>query len=227
MKNYLPSHIAIIMDGNRRWAKAHNKRAIEGHRKGVDTLMVIVKAAGAIGIKYLTVYALSSENYETRSKEEIGGLLNLINYGIKEYLPRLKKEGVRVNFLGDIQGLPVATRLVVGRIRRYLSSNKRLVLNIAINYGSRKEILRAAEALAKKGKEFNQENFEKELYTADIPDPDLVIRTGGQKRVSNFLLWQISYSEFYFSDILWPDFNKKELDKALLDYSVRKRNFGR
>ena len=215
------------MDGNRRWAKAHGKRDIEGHRKGVDTLMVIVEAAGAIGIKYLTVYALSSENYETRSKEEIGGLLNLINYGIKEYLPRLKKEGVRVNFLGDIQGLPVATRLVVGRIRRYLSSNKRLVLNIAINYGSRKEILRAAEGLAKKGKEFNEENFEEELYTAGIPDPDLVIRTGGQKRVSNFLLWQISYSELYFSDILWPDFNKKELDKALLDYSVRKRNFGR
>ena len=227
MKNYLPSHIAIIMDGNRRWAKAHGKRALEGHRKGVDTLMVIVEAAGALGIKYLTVYALSSENFENRSKEEIGGLLNLINYGIKEYLPRLKKEGVKVNFLGDIQGLPVATRLVVKRIRNQLSNNKRLVLNIAINYGSRKETLRAAELLAKKGKEFNRENFEKELYTAGIPDPDLVIRTGGQKRVSNFLLWQISYSELCFSDVLWPDFDKKELDKALLDYSVRKRNFGR
>src|SRR3990172_853616 len=227
MKNYLPSHIAIIMDGNRRWAKVHGKRAIEGHRQGVDALMGVVEAAGVLEIKYLTVYALSSENYENRSKEEISGLLNLINYGIKEYLPRLKKEGVRVNFLGDIQGLPVATRLVVGRIRSQLSNNKRLVLNIAINYGSRKEILRAAKLLAKKEKEFNLENFEKELYTADIPDPDLVIRTGGQKRVSNFLLWQISYSEFYFSDILWPDFNKKELDKALLDYRIRKRNFGR
>ena|SRR3989344_1351953 len=227
MKHYLPSHVAIIMDGNRRWAKSHSKRAVEGHRKGVDALMVIVEAAGALGIKYLTVYALSSENYENRSKEEISGLLDLINYGIKEYLPRLKKEGVKVNFLGDIKGLPVATRLIVGRIRNQLSSNKKLILNIAINYGSRKEILRAAEGLAKKGKEFNEENFEEELYTAGIPDPDLVIRTGGQKRVSNFLLWQISYSELYFSDILWPDFNKKELDKALLDYSVRKRNFGR
>jgi len=228
MEKVIPKHVAIIMDGNRRWAKAHDKKTLDGHRKGVDALMSVVEAAGRLGVEHITVYALSTENYETRSKEEISGILRLINYGVKEYLPRLKKEKVRVNFIGDINKLPTATRLIVEHVRKQLFRNKRVYLNIAINYGSRKEILKAAEVLAVRGeKYFTESNLEKELYTDGIPDPDLVIRTGGQKRISNFLLWQISYAELYFTDVLWPDFDKNELIKAIQEYSRRKRNFGR
>lgn len=226
METLLPKHIALIMDGNRRWASMRSLPSVEGHKKGVEALMRIVETAGKMGIKYLTVYALSSENYKNRSRDEVDRILGLINYVVKEYLPRLRKEGVRVNFIGDVSGLPFSTRLVIGRIKKQLSSNKKLILNIAINYGSRNELLQAAKSLAKKGQEFNQENFEKELYTAGIPDPDLLIRTGGQKRLSNFLLWQISYTELYFTDTLWPDFNSKELKKAVADFTNRKRNFG-
>ncbi len=226
MKQNLPKHIAIIMDGNRRWAKLHNLPEIEGHRGGVETLMETVEDVGALGIKYLSVYALSSENLKSRSKEEIKALLKILKTGFSKYLPRLKKNGVRLSFIGDMRGLPVATQLIIEKAQRDLSLGKKGDLVVALNYSGRNEIVNAARKLSKTKKEISEENIQKELYTSNFPDPDLMIRTGGQRRLSNFLLWQLAYTEIYFTDSLWPDFNKKELTKAISFFQSTRRNFG-
>ena len=226
MSKNLPKHIAVIMDGNRRWAKMHNLPEMEGHRKGVESLIKTVDEVGALGIKYLSVYALSSENIKGRSKEEVKGLLRLLKEGFLKYLPRLKKNGVRLNFIGNFHGLPKPTQLLIKQAQRELSGGKKGVLVVALNYGGRHEIVNAARRLSEKKKDMSEENFQKELYTSNIPDPDLMIRTGGLKRLSNFLLWQLSYTEIYFTDILWPDFNKKELTKAIRFFQSSRRNFG-
>ena len=226
MKDSVPQHIAIIMDGNRRWAKAHNLPEIEGHRKGMETLIETAEEIGKLGIKYLTVYALSTENFQRRGRDEISSLLSLIDEGAKKYLPRLKKAGVRLNVLGDLEELPITTQLIIQTLVRELSRGKKAVLNVAINYGARDEIVRAAKRLAEQGLDFAEEEFRRQLYTVEIPDPDLLIRTGGARRLSNFLLWQVSYSELYFTDTLWPDFDQKELGKAIEFFRKSKRNFG-
>lgn len=226
MKNILPKHIAIIMDGNRRWAKINKATVLDGHRKGVDTLVEIVELIGDLGIDHLTVYALSSENYKNRSKGEVTGLLNLIKDGAQKYMPRLKKGGIKLHFIGDIGSLPSPTRLLTRGIQKKLSAGRVATLHIALNYGGREEIFRAARKFINRNKTASVAEFENGLYTAGLPDPDLVIRTGGQMRISNFLLWQSSYSEFYFTDILWPDFGKEQLKLAIKEYQKRNRNFG-
>ena len=223
----VPKHVAIIMDGNRRWAQEHGLPAIEGHRKGVDALVGTVEAARELGIKYLTFYALSTENYQNRPKDEIRTLLKLIEEGLREYIPRLKKEGAKLKVLGDKKALPIATQLAIKQAEKQLSSGKRIILNLAINYGGRREILMAAKRLAEKNLNLTEEEFEKALFTHGIPDPEIIIRTGGRTRLSNFLIWQGAYSELYFTDTLWPDFGAKELQKALKDLNERERNFGR
>src|SRR3989344_1719719 len=226
MQGKLPKHVAIIMDGNRRWAKEQKLPAIEGHRKGVESLVKTVELAGELGIKYLTVYALSSENFQSRSKEELSGLLQLLKEGFSKYLPRLKKNGVRLNFIGEVNKLPRSTQILIGRAKKELSPGKKGVLVVALNYSSRTEILQAAKKLKEKSLEYSEKNFTAGLYTSSTPDPGLLIRTGGQKRLSNFLLWQLSYSELYFTDTLWPAFDKKDFYKAISYFQSAKRNFG-
>ena len=212
------------MDGNRRWAESRGLKEVEGHRKGMETLVSTVEEAVKLGIKNVTVYALSSENLKERSKGEIKDLLFLIKEGYKKYLPRLKKEGIGVNFIGDIEKLPRMTKLLIRKVEVALVNGKVGKINIALNYGGREEIIRASESLSKK--RITEEEFVDSLYTKGIPDPDLLIRTGGRKRLSNFLLWQLSYTELYFTDTLWPDFDKEEFKKAIKFFTDTKRNFG-
>ena len=218
----IPKHIAIIMDGNRRWAQNKRLKSYQGHQYGVETLRKVVRHAGKIGLRYLTVYAFSTENIN-RSKIEVRALFSLLSKAIKAELPELMKSNVRIKFLGEINQLPGGLQLEIKKAESYLADNKGLNLQIALNYGSRKEITEAI----KKIKEITEENISKNLYTKDMPDPDLIIRTGGVFRLSNFLLWQAAYAELYFSDILWPDFKEKDLDKAILDYNERERRFGK
>ncbi|OGY26146.1 MAG: di-trans,poly-cis-decaprenylcistransferase [Candidatus Woykebacteria bacterium RIFCSPHIGHO2_01_FULL_39_12] len=227
MNEILPIHVAIIMDGNRRWAKKHKVNPIEGHRKGVDTLIKIVEEAVRIGIKYLTVYALSTENLKNRTKSEVLALLKLIEEGFTKHLPRLKKEGARLNCIGDVKTLPISTQMIINRAIDELKGGKNVVITVAINYGGRDEILRAANNLTVEKRPFSESQFEDQLYTAGMPDPNIVIRTGGHKRLSNFLLWQSSYSELYFTDVLWPDFDAKELGRAIKSLKTGVRNWGR
>ena len=212
------------MDGNRRWAESRGLKEVEGHRKGMETLVSTVEEAVKLGIKNVTVYALSSENLKERSKGEIKDLLFLIKEGYKKYLPRLKKEGIGVNFIGNIEKLPRTTKLLIRKVEVALVNGKGGKINIALNYGGREEIIRASESLSKK--RITEEEFVDSLYTKGIPDPDLLIRTGGRKRLSNFLLWQLSYTELYFTDTLWPDFDKEEFKKAIKFFTDTKRNFG-
>jgi undecaprenyl diphosphate synthase len=223
-------HLAIIMDGNRRWAKARNLDPIEGHREGIETLTKIVKACAKREISFLTVYALSSENYTKRSPIEIGKLLSLMAEGIQKKLPELQKEGARIEILGETSALPSTLLKKINAAYDSLSKNRRIQINIALNYGGRAEILNAIGKLSKTESDLtkvDEEIFERYLYLPGIPDPDLVIRTGGQTRTSNFLVWQTAYSEWYFTSSLWPDFTEVELQKALENFSERKRNFGK
>lgn len=225
MKRNEIKHVAIIMDGNRRWAKQRDLEVKAGHKEGVEALERIVKSAVKSGVKYLTVYALSTENLKERQKSEIGDLFSLIKTGFLTKLPILKKEGVRVKFLGDVDTLPLVVKQTLLQAEKRLSDGKRLQLNIALNYGAQAEIIQAVKQL-KPNEKINEESFSKYLYTKDIPDPELLIRTGGQKRLSNFLLWQAAYSELYFTDKLWPDFGEEDFKQALADFAQRKRNFG-
>lgn len=218
-------HVGIIMDGNRRWARQHGLPVKDGHKEGVEALERVVREAVKNKINYLTVYALSTENLIERDKSEIGDLFSLIKMGFVSKLPILKREGVRVEFLGNIDKLPTTVKKILETAKRTLASGKNLQLNIAINYGSREEILKASLNVID-SKTVNEETFSQFLYTKNLPDPDLIIRTGGQKRLSNFLLWQAAYSELYFTDTLWPDFDEKDFLEALEDFRLRKRNFG-
>lgn len=229
-KENIPAHIAIIMDGNRRWARNKKLADIKGHEKGADTLEVIVEEAKNLGVKTITVYALSTENIKERAKREVLGLFNLMRVAYHKRLKKMMQNGVSVTILGEAQGLPSTIKNLINQIKKVYIKNESIKLNIALNYGSKKELVKAVKDIVKKGidiKRINEELIEKHLYTANQKDPDLVIRTGGRSRLSNFLLWQTAYSEFYFTKTLWPDFSKKEFKKAIDWYCEQKRNFGK
>lgn len=229
MKN-IPSHIAIIMDGNRRWARIHGLSPLKGHEAGADRLEQVVEAAEQLGIKTVTVYALSTENIRERAKREVLGLFNLLRSGYHKRLKKMMAKGVGVTILGEIEGLPGTIRKIISEIRKSYIKNESIKLNIALNYGGKKELLEAIKDIVKTGinvNKINEQIIERHLYTNGQPDPELVIRTGGRSRLSNFLLWQTAYSEFYFTKTLWPDFRARELKKAISWYQDQKRNFGR
>lgn len=227
-----PEHVAVIMDGNGRWAKKRGMTRAAGHKEGISTVVKIVNAAVKSKVKVLTLYTFSTENWK-RPKTEIETILKLPKEFLQTYLPELISNNVRIEAIGDMGKLPAYTReavqYAIGRTRE----NDGLQLNIALNYGSRHEILNAMkEMLADINNaklsldELDEQQFSKYLYTAGMKDPDLLIRTGGEKRLSNFLLWQLAYTEFWFTDVLWPDFSEKEFMHALEEYRQRKRRFG-
>lgn len=231
--NKIPKHIAIIMDGNGRWAKERNLPRSMGHKAGVETLRIILKESVRLGIKNLTVYAFSTENWG-RPKDEVNTLMKLfVNYA-KNELKECNENGVRINLLGDISGLPKECKNALNEAMEITKNNTTINLNMALNYGGRDEIIRAMKLIAKDIKnnklqeeDINEKIIEQYLYTSGIPDPDLIIRPSGEKRLSNFLLWQCAYSEFWYSDINWPDFKEKDLRKAIFDYQNRDRRFGK
>jgi len=231
-KSNLPKHIAIIMDGNGRWAMQRNLPRVAGHKKGADSVREIIEACVEIGVPYLTLYAFSSENW-SRPVEEVDSLMELLNFYLRKELKALHKNGVKLNFIGDRTKLAkeIAEKLV--EAEDLTKNNTKLVLTIALSYGSRQEIIRAAQLAAQQtsdGKltpeEINEQSFSKFLYTIDIPDPDLLIRTGGEQRLSNFLLWQSAYTELFFIDVLWPDFHKNNLEQAIFEFTKRERRYG-
>lgn len=229
----LPAHIAFIMDGNGRWAKARGRNRIEGHLRGVKTVMDIVENSFRFGIRTVTLYAFSTEN-QTRPAEEVSALMNLLKTFIGEYLPELLKNEVRLRVIGDLSWLPEDARnAVVEAINQTRNFGTRTLV-VALNYSSRDEVLRAVSAYANAVSAGTEptgtptwDAFSRYLDTAEIPDPDLIVRTSGELRLSNFLLLQAAYSEFYFCDTLWPDFSKEDLKKAILDYASRERRFGK
>ena len=228
----LPQHIAIIMDGNRRWAKQRNLDVRLGHKKGAETLENIVRYANKVGIKYLTVYAFSTENWK-RSKEEVGALMLLLQNYLDDFSKEADTENIRIKILGNREGLSVGLLKSLDNAMIRTKDNTGLTFNVAFNYGGRDEIINAVRNISKEVKEnniniddINEELISSNLYTKDIPDPDLMIRTSGEVRTSNFLPWQLVYSEFYFTDKLWPDFTSDDLDEAISEYTKRTRKFG-
>jgi len=231
-KDKLPQHIAIIMDGNGRWAKRRGLPRVMGHRAGMKSVKEIVKACRELGIKYLTLYAFSTENWK-RPKREIETLMRFLNEYIEKELKGLKENDIRINVIGRIEGLPDYVRPKLKTAIKETRNCKTMILNVALNYSGRAEIVDAARKFAlsvKSGEhrinELDERLFAKFLYTEDQPDPDLLIRTSGEMRISNFLLWQISYSELYITPKLWPDFRKRDLEEAILEYQTRNRRFG-
>ena len=229
----IPQHVAIIMDGNGRWAGKRGLPRVAGHQAGVRTVKEIVRAAGDLGIPVLTLYAFSNENWK-RPKEEVNVLMQLLDRFIDAEISTLVKEGVRVRTIGRIEALPSKTLEKVREAVRRTTDNKKLILNIALNYGARTEILDAVSRILKEAKEgvawsngaLTEKAFSDHLYTAGLPDPDLLIRTSGEMRLSNFLLWQLSYSEIYITKKLWPDFKKADFVEAVREYGKRERRFG-
>jgi undecaprenyl diphosphate synthase len=225
---HLPQHVAIIMDGNGRWAKQRDLPRFEGHRAGVENMYSAIEYFSQLKVKYLTVYGFSTENWN-RPKEEINGLLNLLQEIIDEEALKLHRQGVRIRHLGQLDRLPKNLQVAINKIVDLTKNNTGLNFSFAFSYGGRTEIVDAARRLIAEGipaEKIDEKLFNSYLYTADMPEVDLVIRTGGELRVSNFLIWQAAYSEYYFTDVLWPDFDQKEVDKALLAYSQRQRRFG-
>ena len=232
-KDRLPIHVAIIMDGNGRWAKARNKERIYGHHEGAKSAKEVVEAAVEVGIGYLTLYAFSSENWR-RPKDEVDALMSLLVQGINDELNTMAELNVRLKVIGDLSKLDSEVKAAVENSIEQTKNNSGLTLIIALSYGSREEIIAATREIARKVKQgvlsyedIDKEVFEKHLYTADLPDPDLLIRTSGEQRISNFLLWQLSYTELYFTETLWPDFRKEQFYKALYNYQNRERRFGK
>lgn len=226
----IPSHIAIIMDGNRRWARQRNLPDIAGHEKGAETLEIVVDEASKLGIKTITVFALSTENIRERAKREVLGLFNLMRKVYQRRLTKMMQRGVRVSILGEVAGLPEAIKKLIEQIKKVYIKNESIKLNIALNYGGKKELVKAVKDIIKQGidiKRINEEIIGKHLYTKGQSDPELVIRTGGRIRLSNFLLWQTAYSELYFTKTLWPDFDAREFKKAIKWYQNQRRNFGK
>lgn len=225
-----PSHIAIIMDGNRRWARSRGLAEGKGHEAGSEALEKIVEAASKMGVKTITVYALSTENIKERARREVLGLFRLLKTGYNTKLKKMMKNGVRVDVLGELNGLPKTIQRIIEEVRRTYIKNESIKLNIALNYGGKKELIEAVKDIVKEGidiQKINEEMIDKHLYTNGQKDPDLVIRTGGHIRLSNFLLWQTAYSELYFSKKLWPDFGPEDLEEAIAWYQSQKRNFGK
>ncbi len=226
-------HIAIIMDGNRRWAKEKNLPSAFGHKKGVDALKAAMRACDDFGVKYLTVYAFSTENWN-RKKEEVDFLMNLLGETIKNELKEMHENGVVINFIGDLTKLSPKLQEILANAVEVTKNNTGVHLQIAFNYGSRDEIVHAAKIIAEKVKngsirtdEITEEMISKNLYTKNIPDPDLLIRTGGEMRVSNYLLWQIAYSEFLVTKRYWPEFDKNALAEAIIEFNHRQRRYGK
>jgi len=228
----LPEHIAIIMDGNRRWAKQRKLDVRLGHKKGAETIEMIAKYCNKIGVKYLTVYAFSTENWK-RTKEEVGALMLLLQNYLDIFAKTADSENIRIKMLGNREGLSEGLLKKIDNTIEKTKSNTGLTLNIAFNYGGRDEIVKAVKNIVcdvKNGniniEDINQELISQNLYTKNIPDPDLMIRTSGEIRTSGFLPWQLVYTEFYFTDKLWPDFSTEDLDNAIVEYSKRTRKFG-
>ncbi|HIT00127.1 MAG TPA: isoprenyl transferase [Candidatus Faecaligallichristensenella faecipullorum] len=231
--NLMPRHVAIIMDGNGRWAKRRNLPRSAGHKAGTEALRAIIKESDALGIEALTIYAFSTENW-LRPKEEVGALMGLLLQYFASEIDELHRKRVCIRILGDVEGLPEAQRRAVLNAMERTRANDGLKLNIALNYGGRAEILRAAKAMAERAKKegialenMTEADFERELYTAGLPDVDLLIRTSGEMRLSNFLPWQTSYAEMIFNDTLWPDYDEKEFRADILRYMKRDRRFGK
>ena len=224
-KNLLPQHVAVIMDGNGRWAKERGLARVAGHNEGMKSLREIVRHTSDLGIGYLTVYAFSTENWK-RSEEEVSGIFKLLVLYVSSELAELNRNNVKIQLLGDISKLPEDARKAASMAVETTKSNTGLVFNIAINYGGRAEIIQAVNKAVKEGKEQSEESFSKLLYTSDMPDPDVIIRTGNEFRISNFLIWQCAYSEIVISPVYWPDFTPEEYEKCLLEYEKRDRRFG-
>jgi undecaprenyl diphosphate synthase len=228
--NNIPQHIGIIMDGNRRWATKHNLPTVKGHEAGAETLDKIVDHCLELGVKTLTVYALSTENWRKRAQEEVKGIFSLLLKIVRERKDEYKRKGVQLAILGEFQAFPRKVARGIGDILGIIKEHERLKVNLALNYGGRDEILRAVKKIITDkvpANKIDENTFGKFLYTQGEQDPDLIIRTGGEIRLSNFLLWQMSYSELYFTDILWPDFSPHKLDLAIAEYQKRQRRFGK
>lgn len=231
-KEYMPKHIAIIMDGNRRWAKAKGMPANLGHKQGAKTLEKIVRHANKIGLQYITVYAFSTENWK-RAEEEVKSLMLLLQSYLDDYAKRADTENIKVQILGDISVLSKGMQKSINNCMERTKNNTGVTFNIALNYGGRDELVKAIKQISKKVKnneinieDINEELVSNNLYTKGEPDPDLVIRTSGEKRLSNFLPWQLAYTEILFIDKNWPDFNEEDLEQAIIEYEKRTRNFG-
>ncbi|RKJ94615.1 polyprenyl diphosphate synthase [Alicycliphilus denitrificans] len=222
----IPHHIAIVMDGNGRWATRRFLPRLAGHRQGVESLRRCVRACVARGVGVLTVFAFSSENWN-RPADEVSGLMDLLAKALAREVPQLSRDGVRLHFVGEKSGLSDKVRDGLRQAEAATAGNGRLVLNVCFNYGGRWDIAQAAAALAARGEPITESSLHAAMGMAHVPDPDLLIRTGGEKRISNFLLWQAAYTELYFSDRLWPDFDEAALDEAIADYAARERRFGR
>jgi len=229
----LPRHIAIIMDGNGRWATRRNKPRLFGHRAGAQAVQDIVETSREIGIKVLTLYAFSSENWK-RPEQEVSGLMSILQNYLSAELSRMLTNRIQLRCVGDIERLPESTRCQLQNAIDATASNSELILNLALSYGARDELTQAARKLAAlcvdgtmQPGEITADHIEKHLYTAGLPDPDLLIRTGGEARLSNFLLWQASYSEIYFTDVMWPDFRREQYIQAIYDFQQRERRFGK
>jgi undecaprenyl diphosphate synthase len=228
----LPEHIAIIMDGNGRWAEKHTIGRIRGHKKGAQAVRTVVRTCREIGVKYLTLYAFSIENWE-RPEKEVQALMSLLEEYLNKEVKELQKQGIRLTTIGETNRLYPSVRKKLLQAMEATSKNDKMVLNLALSYGSKDEIISAVKKIVKdneKGKisinDINKETFNSYLYTSGMPDPDLLIRTSGEYRISNFLLWQTAYTELYFTRVLWPDFTKDDLFKAIDSYQKRERRFG-
>ena len=232
-KDTIPKHVAIIMDGNGRWAKQHGEDRIFGHHEGVNSVREIVEACGEIGVKYLTLYAFSTENWN-RPKEEVDALMELLVSTISMETPNLHKKGVKLAVIGDVESLPVSCQKELQESLEITANNDKVTLILALSYSSKWEITEAVKKIALqiergqlKASEISSKIIEEHLNTTSYPDPELMIRTSGENRISNFLLWQLAYAEFYFTDVLWPDFRKEDFFKAILSYQNRERRFGK
>ena len=224
--NTVPHHVAIVMDGNGRWAKRRLMPRITGHRQGVESLRRCIRACVKRGVGVLTVFAFSSENWG-RPQDEVSGLMELMGKALVREVPELKQAGIRLHFVGDRQGLPERMRQSLTQAEAATADNRGMVLNVCFNYGGRWDIAQAAAQLAARGEPITENALDRALALSHGPDPDLLIRTGGEQRISNFLLWQCAYSELYFSDRLWPDFDEAALDEAFAAFAERERRFGK
>jgi len=229
INNNIPQHIAVIMDGNGRWAKKRFLPRIAGHKEGAESVRVVLKTCAELGVKYLTVYAFSTENW-ARPKGEVSFLMGLFSRMIERELEELNKSGVKLQFLGRLNKFPADLRKKMNAAMELTAENKKITLSVLVNYGGRAEIVDAFKEMTNDelpNERINEETVNKYLYTRDLPDPDLLIRTANEMRVSNFLLWQIAYAEIYITQTLWPDFRKKQLIEAVEAYQKRERRFGK
>lgn len=222
----IPYHVAIVMDGNGRWAKSHFLPRLVGHRQGVEVLCQMVRWAQQRDVRVLTVFAFSSENWR-RPPDEVSGLMSLVIKALSNYVPEMRDHGVRIHFPGQRSTLASEVQQALQQAEDDTVGNDRLVLNICFNYGGRWDMVQAAQALAARGEAITEQSVSQALALSHVPDPDLLIRTGGEQRLSNFLLWQAAYTELFFSNKWWPEFDEAEFDRALLAYAQRERRFGR